>query len=290
MSGAAEIVFDRVTKRYAGRDGAALNELSLDDPGRHLLRARRALGRRQDDRAQARQPAHPASTRATIRIDGRSVTDLPAVELRRGIGYVIQQAGLFPHMTVADNIATVPRLLGWARARTRARVAELLELVGLEPGDARPLPGRSSRAGSASASGSRARSPPTRRCCSWTSRSARSTRSRAPASRTSCARLHREVAKTVDLRHPRHRRGDQDGRPDRDPARGRRARPVRHAPTRSSPRPADEFVAQFVGEDRALRRLGLRAARRRRARPAPAAATGALRASRRRRPCATPSR
>ena len=54
-----------------------------------------------------------------IRIDGRSVRDLPVVELRRGIGYVIQQVGLFPHMTIGDNIATVPRLLGWPKARTR---------------------------------------------------------------------------------------------------------------------------------------------------------------------------
>ena len=50
-----------------------------------------------------------------IRIDGRSVRDMPLTELRRGIGYVIQQVGLFPHMTVGANVATVPRLLGWPR-------------------------------------------------------------------------------------------------------------------------------------------------------------------------------
>ena len=75
-----------------------------------------------------------------IRIDGRSVRDLPVVELRRGIGYVIQQVGLFPHMTIGENVATVPRLLGWPKARTNARVAELLELVGLEHGDAKRYP------------------------------------------------------------------------------------------------------------------------------------------------------
>ena len=99
-----------------------------------------------------------------IRIDGRSVLELPAVELRRGIGYVIQQVGLFPHMTVGENIATVPRLLGWAKERTGARVAELLELVGLERAT-RSATRRSSRAASASVSGWRARSRPTRRCC-----------------------------------------------------------------------------------------------------------------------------
>jgi osmoprotectant transport system ATP-binding protein len=68
-----------------------------------------------------------------IFVDGTDVTRADAVRLRRTIGYVIQQVGLFPHQTVRDNVATVPRLLGWDRARTRARVSELLDLVGLEP-------------------------------------------------------------------------------------------------------------------------------------------------------------
>jgi osmoprotectant transport system ATP-binding protein len=74
----------------------------------------------------------PSSGRITI--DGTDVMRLPAVELRRRIGYVIQQVGLFPHLTVADNVAVVPRLLRWRPERVRARVEELLELVGLEPG------------------------------------------------------------------------------------------------------------------------------------------------------------
>lgn len=69
----------------------------------------------------------------TIRIGGRDAAALPSAELRRGIGYVIQQVGLFPHRTVADNIATVPRLLGWGRAEVEARIATLLDLMGLEP-------------------------------------------------------------------------------------------------------------------------------------------------------------
>ena len=84
-------------------------------------------------------------------------------ELRRGIGYVIQQVGLFPHMTVADNIATVPRLLGWAKREIRARVDELLDLVGLPRATTARAIRRSCPAASASASVSRARSPPTRR-------------------------------------------------------------------------------------------------------------------------------
>jgi osmoprotectant transport system ATP-binding protein len=66
-------------------------------------------------------------------VDGEDVTRADPVQLRRRIGYVIQQVGLFPHMTIADNVATVPQLLGWPAERTKARVAEMLSLVGLEP-------------------------------------------------------------------------------------------------------------------------------------------------------------
>jgi sulfate transport system ATP-binding protein len=68
-----------------------------------------------------------------ITIDGQSVRSLDLIELRRGIGYVIQQIGLFPHMTVAGNIGTVPRLLGWDKRRVQERTLELIELVGLDP-------------------------------------------------------------------------------------------------------------------------------------------------------------
>ena len=68
-----------------------------------------------------------------IFIEGQDVTKLDPVTLRRRIGYVIQQIGLFPHMTVAENIATVPRLLGWTKGKTEERIDELLALVGLEP-------------------------------------------------------------------------------------------------------------------------------------------------------------
>ena len=69
----------------------------------------------------------------TIVVGGRDVTHVDAVELRRSIGYVIQQVGLFPHLTIAENVATVPRLLGWDAARIAARVDELLTLVRMDP-------------------------------------------------------------------------------------------------------------------------------------------------------------
>jgi len=72
-------------------------------------------------------------TAGRIVLDGEDVTRADPVALRRRIGYVIQNVGLFPHQTVFNNVATVPRLLGWPRARLRDRVDELLELVGLDP-------------------------------------------------------------------------------------------------------------------------------------------------------------
>ena len=72
-------------------------------------------------------------TSGTISLDGRDVTRVDAVELRRHIGYVIQQVGLFPHQTIRTNVATVPSLLGWEKRRANERADELMSLVGLEP-------------------------------------------------------------------------------------------------------------------------------------------------------------
>jgi osmoprotectant transport system ATP-binding protein len=70
----------------------------------------------------------------TVTVNGRDVMDVDPVTLRRHIGYVIQQIGLFPHWSIADNVATVPRLLGWDDGKIAARVDELLALVGMDPG------------------------------------------------------------------------------------------------------------------------------------------------------------
>ena len=76
-------------------------------------------------------------TSGQVLIDDRDVATIDVTELRRGIGYVIQQIGLFPHQTIADNVATVPKLLGWPKDRIRKRVDELLDMIGLEPGRVR---------------------------------------------------------------------------------------------------------------------------------------------------------
>ncbi|MFD3943767.1 ABC transporter ATP-binding protein [Streptomyces sp. NPDC058579] len=72
-------------------------------------------------------------TSGRILVDGKDIASVDPVKLRRGIGYVIQQVGLFPHRTILDNTATVPALIGWKKAKARARAAELLDLVGLDP-------------------------------------------------------------------------------------------------------------------------------------------------------------
>lgn len=72
-------------------------------------------------------------TKGRVLVDGNDVANTDPRQLRRTIGYVIQQVGLFPHMTIARNIATVPRLLGWDKAKTDRRIDELLELVSLDP-------------------------------------------------------------------------------------------------------------------------------------------------------------
>jgi osmoprotectant transport system ATP-binding protein len=129
---AAEIVFRNVTKRYPGRPTPAVSNLSLTiEPGEICV----LVGPSGGGKTTAMKMVNRLIdiTDGDILIDGRSVRELDVTELRRSIGYVIQQVGLFPHMSIGDNIATVPSLLGWPRSRIRARVAELLELVGLEP-------------------------------------------------------------------------------------------------------------------------------------------------------------
>ena len=105
-------------------------------------------------------------TGGPILVDDEDILRVDPVELRRRIGYVIQQVGLFPHQTVATNVATVPRLLGWDTARVDgARRGVARRSSACRRRVPRPLPDASSRAVSASASASRARSRPTRRSC-----------------------------------------------------------------------------------------------------------------------------
>ncbi|HET7654728.1 MAG TPA: betaine/proline/choline family ABC transporter ATP-binding protein [Acidimicrobiales bacterium] len=124
------IRLERVTKRYANGT-VAVHELDLDvgDGETCVLVGPSGCGKTTTMKMINRL-VEPTGGR--ILLDGDDVTRIDAVDLRRRIGYVIQQIGLFPHQTVADNVATVPRLLGWDKRRTRTRVGELLDLVGLD--------------------------------------------------------------------------------------------------------------------------------------------------------------
>jgi osmoprotectant transport system ATP-binding protein len=252
---AAEIVFDHVTKRYPGRDVAAVDDLSLEIPAGAFCVLVGPSGGGKTTALKMVNRLIPFDS-GEIRIDGRDIQGLPLTELRRGIGYVIQQIGLFPHMTVGENVATVPRLLRWPKPRTRERTVELLELVGLEAADAKRYPaqlsgGQRQRVGLARAL---AADPPLLLMDEPFGALDPITRHRL---QTELRRLHREVGKTVIfVTH------------DIDEAiqMGDRIAILREGgvlaqydtPDAILARPADDFVGAFIGGDRALRRLALR--------------------------------
>jgi osmoprotectant transport system ATP-binding protein len=136
---ALSVEFRSATKRYAGASVPAVDALSVDVPAGDIcvLVGPSGCGKTTALRMVNRMVE---ITEGDIVIGGRSVRERSPAELRREIGYVIQQIGLFPHRTVADNIATVPRLLGWDRERIDARVAELLGVIGIDPAIAGRFP------------------------------------------------------------------------------------------------------------------------------------------------------
>ena len=132
-SSAAVVTLEHVSKRYGPEGGPeAVSDLSLEIPAGEIcvLVGPSGCGKTTTMKMINRL-IEPTSGRITI--DGEDVMSLPAVELRRRIGYVIQQVGLFPHLTVAENVAVVPRLLRWPETRVRERTNELLDLVRLQP-------------------------------------------------------------------------------------------------------------------------------------------------------------
>jgi osmoprotectant transport system ATP-binding protein len=125
------ISFEAVSKRY-GDDSYAVEDFNLEvGEGELCVLVGPSGGGKTTILRMVNRMVEPSSGR--VLVDGRDVAKVDRVELRRRTGYVIQQAGLFPHLKVADNVASVPRLLGWDRARTQARVNEMLDLVGLSP-------------------------------------------------------------------------------------------------------------------------------------------------------------
>jgi osmoprotectant transport system ATP-binding protein len=132
------IRIDSVTKRYP--DGTvAVDNLSLEIPDRSItvLVGPSGCGKTTTLRMINRM-VEPSE--GTITLDGKDITQQPVNTLRRSMGYVIQNAGLFQHRTIVDNIATVPRLLGWSKDKARARARELMERVGLDGALAKRYP------------------------------------------------------------------------------------------------------------------------------------------------------
>ncbi|MEV7025716.1 ATP-binding cassette domain-containing protein [Kitasatospora sp. NPDC093558] len=210
-------------------------------------------------------------TSGRVLLDGADVAGLEPAKLRRGIGYVIQQAGLFPHRKVIDNIATVPYLLGWDRKKARARAAELLDLVGLAPETAKRYPfqlsgGQQQRVGVARAL---AADPPVLLMDEPFSAVDPVVRA---GLQEELLRLQSELHKTVlfvthDIEEA-VRLGDQVV-----VLRGQGRIAQLADPHTLLTAPADDDVAAFLGRDRGLRGLGLRPASTVAARPL----TGGLR-------------
>jgi osmoprotectant transport system ATP-binding protein len=126
------IELNRVTKIYPGTAQPAVNSVSLTVPQGEICVFIGPSGCGKTTLMRLINRLIPL-TSGSISVDGKDIMTLNPIELRRHIGYVIQQVGLFPHMTVRDNIATVPKLLGWTKAKIDERVDELLDLVNLDP-------------------------------------------------------------------------------------------------------------------------------------------------------------
>ena len=127
------IELERVTKVYPGSQHPAVDGVSLKVPEGQICIFIGPSGCGKTTLMRMINRLLPI-TSGKVLVGGKNIYDLDKIELRRGIGYAIQQIGLFPNMTVRDNIAVVPRLLGWDNARIDQRVDELLDLVNLEPG------------------------------------------------------------------------------------------------------------------------------------------------------------
>jgi osmoprotectant transport system ATP-binding protein len=129
---AAEITFESVVVRYPGTDRNAVDGVSFELHGGELVVLLGPSGCGKSTLLRTVNRLVPLDGGRVV-VDGRDVTELDAVELRRSIGYVIQAVGLFAHMSVAQNISVVPSLQGWTAPQIAERVNELLTLVGLEP-------------------------------------------------------------------------------------------------------------------------------------------------------------
>jgi osmoprotectant transport system ATP-binding protein len=256
---AATLEFRKATKRYPGQEEPAVKELSLTVPAGEIcvLVGPSGCGKTTAMRMVNRMID---ITDGDILLDGQSVRERRPAELRRDIGYAIQQVGLFPHLSVADNIATVPRLLGWDRERIRARVDQLLELVSLDPNETRDRypaqlsGGQRQRVGVARAL---AVDPPLMLMDEPFGAIDPINRERL---QNEFLRLQREIRKTVVF--VTHDIDEAIKMGDRIAVLQKGGHLAQYAPPAELlMNPADPFVEDFVGADRALKRLALQRVR-----------------------------
>jgi osmoprotectant transport system ATP-binding protein len=251
---AASVSYRDVTKRYPGQSSPAINHLSLEIPAGDIcvLVGPSGCGKTTAMRMLNRTVE---ITEGDILMGDTSVRDRDPSELRREMGYVIQQTGLFPHRTVADNIATVPNLVGWDRERTRRRVDELLELIGLDQSEADRFPsqlsgGQQQRVGVARAL---AADPPVMLMDEPFGAIDPINRERL---QNEFLRLQAEIRKTVlFVTHDIDEAIKMGDRIAILKAGGHLAQYA--TPAELLMAPADDFVEDFVGADRALKRLAL---------------------------------
>ena len=253
--GAAQLELRNVSKRYPGQPEPAIPDLSLTVPAGEIcvLVGPSGSGKTTAMRLINRMIA---LTGGDILLGGESVLKKDVTELRREIGYVIQQIGLFPHMSVADNIAVVPRLLGWPKDRISQRTDELLALIGLDPVQVgRRFPGQLSggqqqRVGVARAL---AADPPLLLMDEPFGAIDPINRARL---QDEFLTLQQQVRKTVVF--VTHDIDEAIKMGDRIAILREGGRLAQYdTPAEILAHPADDFVASFVGADRALKALGL---------------------------------
>jgi osmoprotectant transport system ATP-binding protein len=255
LSGAAELELRDVSKAYTGQREPAIVDLSLSVGAGEVCVLVGPSGSGKTTALRLINRMIPL-TSGDILLGGRSVLDREPNELRKSIGYVIQQIGLFPHLTVADNIATVPRLLGWDKARIAARVDQLLELIGLDPAELGPRypaqlsGGQRQRVGVARAL---AADPPLMLMDEPFGAIDPINRSRL---QDEFLGLQDKVRKTIVF--VTHDIDEAIKMGDKIAILRQGGRLAQFdTPAEILTHPADEFVAEFVGADRALKRLGL---------------------------------
>lgn len=253
--GGVSIELESVTKVYPGANAASVENFTMDiRPGELIIFVGPSGCGKTTTMKMINRIIEPTS--GAIRIDGKNVLSLDPNELRRHIGYVIQQIGLFPHLTIAENIATVPKLLGWSKSRIEERVDELLRTVELDPATfARRYPkqlsgGQQQRVGVARAL---AADPPVMLMDEPFGATDPITRERLQAE---FLRLQAQLGKTIIF--VTHDFDEAIKLGDRIAVLGERSKIEQFdTPAEILAHPASDYVASFIGKNAALKRLAL---------------------------------